>query len=90
MVIAVRLRVRGLVHGVFFRASLSQLADAEGVAGWVRNLSDGSVEAQLEGSEDSVDRLVEWSRHGPPSARVSSVEVTNMRVGNLKGFRIAG
>lgn len=89
MVIAVRLRVRGLVHGVFFRASLSQLADAEGVAGWVRNLSDGSVEALLEGSEDSVNKLVEWSRHGPPSARVDSVEATKTRVRSLKGFRIA-
>lgn len=85
-----RLRVRGLVHGVFFRASLSQLADAEGITGWVRNLSDGSVEALLEGSEDSVNKLVEWSRHGPPSARVDSVEVTKTRVTNLKGFRIAG
>jgi len=49
--IAVRIRVTGLVHGVFFRASLAEVAADNDVRGWVRNRSDGSVEAFLEGEE---------------------------------------
>ena len=90
MKVAVRIRVRGIVHGVFFRASMAEVASAEGVAGWVRNDADGSVEAFLEGEEASVQRVVEWSRRGPPRARVDSVAVTHVQTRNLKGFRIAG
>jgi acylphosphatase len=87
---AVRIRVRGLVHGVYFRGSLSQLANAENVTGWVRNVADGSVEAVLEGDEDSLDRLVDWVRHGPPGARVDSVQVTKTELRRAKGFKVLG
>lgn len=85
---AVRVRVRGLVHGVYFRASLSELASAEEVSGWVRNVDDGSVEAVLEGSEDSINRLLEWARRGPPGARVDSIQVSKTEPKHLKGFRV--
>lgn len=88
--VAVKLRVRGQVHGVSFRASLTQRADSEKIAGWVRNAADGSVEALLEGEEDSVGRLLEWAKRGPPNARVDSVDVTRIGVQSLKGFRIVG
>jgi len=87
---AVRVRIRGLVHGVFFRASLSKVAIEEGVTGWVKNVADGSVEAFLEGEEQSVNRLVDWCRHGPPAARVDSVEVTVTGLQRTKGFMISG
>jgi acylphosphatase len=82
--------VRGLVHGVFFRASLVEIANGEKVSGWVRNVADGSVEALLEGEKDAVDRVVDWARRGPPSARVDSVQVTREEPKNLKGFKILG
>lgn len=85
---AVILRVRGLVHGVSFRGSLSQLANEENVSGWVRNIADGSVEALLEGNEESVDKLLEWAKHGPPGARVDSVQVSSAEPKHSKGFRI--
>ena len=85
-----KVRVRGLVHGVYFRGSLSQLANSENVTGWVRNVDDGSVEAVLEGDEESVGRLVDWVRHGPPGARVDSVQVVKTEPGRSKGFRILG
>jgi len=84
------MRVFGLVHGVFFRASLATVASGEGVSGWVRNVPDGSVEALLEGEESSVMKVVEWARHGPPRARVDSVELDRQAPRNLKGFRIDG
>lgn len=87
---AVRVRVSGLVQGVAFRASLAEVARSRGVAGWVRNRFDGSVEAQLEGEGDSVDKVVAWAKKGPPRARVDSVKVIGTRPGNLKGFHISG
>lgn len=90
MRVAFRVRVRGIVHGVFFRASMAEVVREAGVAGWVRNVADGSVEAILEGEEASVQRVVEWARRGPPRARVDSVEVERVSVRNLKGFKIAG
>ena len=70
----VHLIVRGLVQGVFFRASTVKQASALGVSGVVRNLADGSVEVVAEGGEAALRELVAWCRHGPPGARVSSLE----------------
>ncbi len=88
--VGVRLRVNGLVHGVFFRASLSAVASERGVSGWVRNVPDGSVEAVLEGEEESVMEVIEWARRGPPRARVDSLKTETQPVKNLRGFRIDG
>ncbi len=74
-VIRRRVVVHGRVQGVFFRDSCRQTAAAEGVTGWVSNEPDGTVLAVFEGSPDAVRRLVEWCRSGPPSARVSSIDV---------------
>jgi len=67
--------VSGRVQGVFFRASCTRAARAEGVAGWVRNRRDGTVEAAFEGPEGAVQRMVAWCGHGPSEARVTGVEV---------------
>ena len=68
------LRIRGLVQGVGFRWSLCAEAQALGLDGWVRNRSDGSVEALVSGPATAVAILVDWARRGPPSARVSAFE----------------
>jgi acylphosphatase len=67
--------VRGRVQGVFFRASAQQEGLQLGLAGEVRNLPDGSVEAIVEGERRAVDDFVAWCRRGPPSARVEDVQV---------------
>jgi acylphosphatase len=87
---AVRVKIRGLVHGVSFRASLAQKATDSGVRGWVRNLPDGSVEAFLEGEERNVRRVLEWARTGPPRARVDRVHVDAVAPRNYRDFRIRG
>ena len=74
-VIRRRVLVSGLVQGVFFRQSCRQTARRAGVAGWVRNLPDGRVEACFEGAADAVDRMVAWCRHGPAQASVTGIEV---------------
>jgi len=80
--------VGGRVQGVFFRDSCAREARAEGVAGWVRNRSDGRVEAWFEGDPQAVDNLVSWCRHGPPHATVTGIDVTADSPAGLEGFRI--
>ena len=67
--------ISGRVQGVFFRDSTRHLARQYGVAGWVRNLPDGRVEADFEGEKDAVQRLIDWCHQGPPGARVDRVDV---------------
>lgn len=71
-------RVVGQVQGVLFRAWTQQQANELGVTGWVRNCSDGSVEAQLSGEKAAVQQLIDRLHDGPPSAVVSHVDVTEM------------
>jgi acylphosphatase len=68
------LRISGRVQGVGFRAAMRREAARFGVAGWVRNRADGSVEALAQGSPDALDALLAWARRGPPAARVERVE----------------
>jgi acylphosphatase len=70
-----RVLIAGRVQGVWFRESCREQAVAVGVTGWIRNLSDGRVEAVLEGPEAAVDRVVQWCHEGPRSARVDRVDV---------------
>jgi acylphosphatase len=70
-----RLEIHGLVQGVYFRGSMYHKAKALGITGWVRNRRNGSVEALIQGSEDAVQKMIAWARHGPESARVEKVDV---------------
>lgn len=69
----VRLVIEGRVQGVFFRDSTRRKAIELGVRGWVKNRSDGTVEALAEGDEDDVASLIVWCHEGPPHARVDRV-----------------
>ena len=73
--ISARLLIRGKVQGVYFRFNMQQIAKSNSVVGWVRNLSDGRVEAFLEGNKDSVKTVVEWSKIGPENSRVDEVTI---------------
>jgi acylphosphatase len=87
-VIRRRVVVQGLVQGVFFRDTVRRRALALGVAGWVRNGWDGSVEAVFEGDPESVERLLDVCRTGPRGARVDRVEVVEETPEGLAGFSI--
>jgi acylphosphatase len=80
--------VHGPVQGVFFRDSTRRRAEANGVAGWVRNCPDGTVEAVFEGDPGAVEQLVEFCRRGPSRARVERVEVTEEAPEALSGFSV--
>jgi acylphosphatase len=83
-----RVVVQGHVQGVFFRETTKRRALSAGVAGWVRNKSDGSVEAVFEGERGAVEALVAFAREGPRGARVDWVDVESEEPEGLGGFEI--
>src|SRR4051794_2013661 len=87
-VIRCRVTVSGEVQGVCYRDTCRRVAQSHGVAGWVRNLPDGAVEAVFEGSGDAVGQLVSWARVGPPQAAVADVAVADESPEGLAGFEI--
>ena len=83
-----RVVVHGRVQGVFFRDTMRDQAEREGVSGWAVNRDDGAVEAVFEGDPRAVEALVEFCRSGPSGAQVTEVEVTEEEPEGLSGFDV--
>jgi acylphosphatase len=83
-----RVVIHGWVQGVFFRDTVRRRARVAGIAGWVRNNWDGTVEAVFEGEAGAVERLIDFCRQGPRGARVDRVEVAEEDPEGLSGFEI--
>jgi acylphosphatase len=86
--VARRVVVHGQVQGVFFRESVRRRAYRAGVAGWVRNNDDGTVEAWLEGDPDDVDVMVHFAGIGPSGAHVDHVDVDTVEPEGLRQFEV--
>lgn len=86
--ICLHLIISGRVQGVWFRRFTQQHAQANGVAGWVRNLRDGSVEALLCGEERAVRHVEAWLNRGPDLAHVTRVEAQEVPVQSIEEFAI--
>ena len=80
--------MHGYVQGVFFRDSTRRRASELGVAGWVSNRPDGTVEAVFEGKPDAVSALVDWSRRGPRGADVERVDEREESPEGLTSFDV--
>ena len=78
------------MQGVGFRFAVERAASSRKVSGWVRNRSDGAVEAVFEGEPQDVEALVDFCRRGPRGADVERVEVADESPEGLAGFRVAG
>jgi acylphosphatase len=83
-----RVVITGRVQGVFFRDSLRRRAETRGVAGWVRNRSDGAIEAVFEGPETDVTEMLVYSREGPPHAHVETMATSGEEPEGLTWFEI--
>ncbi len=82
-----RVVVHGTVQGVGFREFMRREAAKLGVAGWVRNRRDGTVEAVVHGPLEAVEAIVAWAGHGPASAQVTSIEVEDAE-GTFETFEV--
>ena len=81
--------ISGRVQGVFFRASTQEKAVSLGIKGWVRNNDDGSVEAVFQGSETTINTMLNWCHSGSSSSRVDSIKTTELNDDTLyTGFEI--
>jgi acylphosphatase len=87
-VVRYRVLISGRVQGVFFRDTTRRMAEARGVAGWVRNTPEGAVEAVLEGEPDAVGGLIRFAHEGPRGATVERVEVAEEKPEGLTGFEV--
>lgn len=85
-----RVLISGRVQGVWFRASCAERARELGLAGWVRNLADGRVEAAFEGEDRDVASMVDWCRTGPPLADVEAVQTIEEAPTGQTGFGLRG
>jgi acylphosphatase len=83
-----RVVAHGRVQGVFFRDTVSGEAERRGVAGWVKNRDDGTVEAVFEGPPDAVEAMVELCGSGPESADVERLEAGQEEPEGLSGFEV--
>lgn len=88
MVTRRRVVVHGFVQGVGFRFAAADAARTRGVAGWVRNRGDGTVEAVFEGTADAVGSMVQWCERGPRGADVTRVETSDEPAEGARGFEI--
>lgn len=81
--------IDGSVQGVFYRAFTRDLAYSLGLAGWVKNLRDGRVEAVFEGKKELIEQAIKECYLGPPGARVSKIDVKwETNIGEEKGFSV--
>jgi acylphosphatase len=82
------LRIHGRVQGVYYRASAQEEALRLGLSGWVRNRSDGSVEALVAGCDADVECFIRWAWQGPAAARVVDVEIQPAEAPEAGTFRM--
>jgi acylphosphatase len=83
-----RLRIHGHVQGVFYRDSMRREAQRLGVTGWVRNRTDGTVEAHVEGPAEALEALFTWAGRGPQDARVTRVESSDAAAEGARSFEM--
>jgi acylphosphatase len=82
------LRIRGNVQGVFYRATVKEVADKIGISGWVKNTADGDVEALISGTDDQLQTFIEWCWQGPPAAIVTAIKIEERTEEAVVGFII--
>jgi acylphosphatase len=85
---SVRLYIKGVVQGIFFRAFLKENAEKLDVRGFTRNLDDGRVEVFLEGDPNQVNEMIELCKKGPKHSQIQDIEIIPEKFQDLRGFKI--
>lgn len=81
------IKIYGYVQGVFFRTSAKEQAEKLNIKGYAKNLSDGSVYIEAEGSEQNLDKFSAWCKQGPEMANVEKIEISENSLKNFKEFQ---
>lgn len=84
----IRLLIRGKVQGVFYRATARDVAEEIGLTGWVRNTEEGDVECIASGTDEQLQRFIEWCKLGPRRAVVTAVQVSKEKEEAFDGFKV--
>ena len=84
----VHLIIKGKVQGVFYRATAKDVADELGIKGWVKNTDDDDVEAMATGTEEVVQKFIDWCKVGPRKAAVEDVIVTRKEEKPFQDFKV--
>jgi acylphosphatase len=86
--ISVNMVIKGKVQGVWYRVSAQEQAEKLGLRGFVKNLTDGSVYAEVEGVQNSVESFLNWAKKGPENALVDEVIVNHQQLKKYETFKI--
>ena len=84
----IHLLIKGKVQGVFFRVAAKEKADELGITGWVKNTTDGSVEATASGTGAQLDRFIQWCKRGSKRAEVAEVIVSKIKDAHFNYFEV--
>jgi len=84
----ISITVKGRVQGVFFRESTREKAETWGITGQVMNLDNGDVKLVATGSQEQLDKLIDWCRLGPPRAQVTGIEVKELPFEEFRRFKV--
>ena len=84
----VHLVIKGIVQGVYYRASAKEKANELGIKGWIKNSSGGHVEVMAVGHKEQLEKFIEWCRQGPKHAEVSDIIITKREEENFNDFSI--
>lgn len=82
------LLIKGIVQGVYYRASAKEVAESLGLVGWIRNTAEGNVEALVSGTSYQLQDFVDWCRIGPSGAVVTGIDVEERAEEPFENFRI--
>lgn len=85
---SVRLYIKGVVQGVFFRSFIKENAEKNNVKGFIRNLEDGRIEIFLEGDVNEVNKMIELCQKGPKYSQIKHIEIKQEKYQDLKTFKI--
>ncbi len=86
--LTVHLLIKGKVQGVFYRATAKDVAQKNGLTGWIRNTGNGEVEAIVSGTQTQLDTFITWCQNGPKRADVSEVVISNVEGQIFNSFSI--
>ena len=85
---AVRIYIKGIVQGVFFRAFARENAEKNNVKGFIRNLKDGRLEIFVEGNPDNVKKMIEDCKIGPKHSKIEGFEIKKDKFQGFKEFKV--